>query len=200
MTRIIVNNSAMHYVCKERLLPDKEISTVYSVIHGRQASGKLYTKICFNKDHFHKQECIPVGCLPSTAVSAGGGGACIPAYTRQGCVYPSMHLAGCVCIPACTGQGVCVSQHALGRGVVFQHALGRGMSAWGVCIPACTGQGCVCLRVSAWGCLPQGVCLGVSNLGVFLGDVCHTPCEQNHRCLWKHNSAATMLLTVTTWT
>ena len=31
-------------------------------------------------------------------------------------VYPSMHLAGGVCIPACTGQGVCVysSMHWVG--------------------------------------------------------------------------------------
>ena len=38
-----------------------------------------------------KQECIPVGCIPSAAVAARG--VCIPACTGQGC------------IPACTGQG-----------------------------------------------------------------------------------------------
>ena len=59
------------------------------------------------------------------------------------------------CIPACTGQGVCVSQHALGRECVSQHALGRGL-----CIPACTGQGFVCRGcVCPWGCLPRGMCL-----------------------------------------
>ena len=48
-----------------------------------------------------EQECIPVRCIPSTAVAAGGGvsqhalgmGVCIPACTGQ----------GEVCIPACTG-------------------------------------------------------------------------------------------------
>ena len=45
-----------------------------------------------------KQECIPVGCIPSTAVAAGavgGWGTCMPV---------SQHALG---------EGVCVSQHAL---------------------------------------------------------------------------------------
>ena len=57
-----------------------------------------------------KQECIPVGCVPSAAVPVEGG-----------------------CILACTGHERCVSQHALGReGCVSQLALGRGVSAQGV--------------------------------------------------------------------
>ena len=84
----------------------------------------------------------------------------------------------------CSGH-LGVSQHGLGRGVypsmdwavgvcVSQHALGRG------CLP-----GGVSAQVR--GCLP------------------HTPwqtpptCEQNHRCLWKHNLAATTLRTVNIW-
>ena len=81
------------------------------------------------------------------------------------------------------------------------------VAVWGGCIPACTGQGCVlcipaytgqedvCLgvsawgwAVSAWGCLPGGVCLrgiflgGVSQWGCLPGGVCHTPpCGQNDR-------------------
>ena len=56
-------------------------------------------------------------------------------------------------IPACTGQGVCISQHALDRGV---------------CIPACTRQG-----LSAQG----GVCPGVSARRRCLPGMClpHTP-------------------------
>ena len=94
------------------------------------------------------------------------------------------------CIPACTGQGVCVSQHALGRG----------------CIPAYTGQRGVCPGGSR-GCLPTclvGVYLGVSGQGgVCLGGVCpgcvssqegrhplgpksYTPLWTD-RHLWKHN-------------
>ena len=42
-----------------------------------------------------KQECFPVGCIPSAAVAVGVGGVC----------------PGSVC------PGVCVSQYALGRGV-----------------------------------------------------------------------------------
>ena len=79
-------------------------------------------------------------------------------------------------IPACTGQGGCVSQHALGRGM---------------CIPACTGQE----RVSACGCLPRGVCPG--GCLPYTPQAAPTPpCEQNDRCLWKHNFAATTLQTV----
>ena len=56
----------------------------------------LQTKIAKEKSfQSFKQECIPVG----------------------GCVYPSMHWAKGVCIPACTGQG--------------------GVSAWG-----CLSRGC----------------------------------------------------------
>ena len=109
----------------------------------------------------------------------------IPACTGQGCVYPSMHWP----------EGVYPSMHWAG-----------GVSAWGCvprgCIPACTGQG-VCLPgvVYPGGCLPRGCLLGVSALGrgclpvvsapVHAG--IHTPHEQNHRHLWKHNLAATTL-------
>ena len=55
------------------------------------------------RERIPEQECIPVGCVLSAAVA--------------------------MCIPECIGQGVCASQHALGRGV----------SAGGGCIPACTG-------------------------------------------------------------
>ena len=78
----------------------------------------------------------------------------------------------CVCVSQhAMGRGWWyVSQHTLGRGCVSQHALGRGWS----------GQRCVC--VCPEGCQPGGVC--------------HTPCEQNHRRLWKHNLATTTLRTV----
>ena len=50
-------------------------------------------------------------------------------------VCPSMHWAGGMCIPACTGQR-------------------------GVCIPACTGWGGVCPGVSSQGGVcPGGVCI-----------------------------------------
>ena len=56
--------------------------------------------------------------------------------------------------------------------------------------------------VSAWeGVCLEGVCLGE---GVCRGGVCPSacwdtsPCEQNDRCLWKHNLSATALRTVIT--
>ena len=83
-----------------------------------------------------KQECIPVGCVLSTAVAAGGvsqyalgRGLCIPACTGQGGgLYPSMHW-----------EVGWVSQHALGRGVY------PSMHLEGGCLPK--------------GCLPGGGCL-----------------------------------------
>ena len=88
--------------------------------------------------------------------------------SRMRTVRCSSHLGGVclgdVCIPACTGQGVCVSQHALGRGVcvypsmhwaggvcVSQHALGRGC----VCVSQhALGRGCVCVSQHALGQAP----------------------------------------------
>ena len=61
----------------------------------------FFPRTCALVEFYFKQECIPVGCVPSAAVAMS--------------------------IPACTGH--CVSQHAVGRG-----------------------------------CLPGGVCLGVSAL------------------------------------
>ena len=66
-----------------------------------------------NFSHFHavfgnnlaKQECIPVGCIPSAAVAAGG---CIPAYTGQG-VCP-----GGVCRGGVGPGGVCLGESAQG--------------------------------------------------------------------------------------
>ena len=71
-----------------------------------------------------KQDCIQVGCVPSTVVAMS-----IPACTGQGCVYPSMHWAGGgVCIPTCSGQGVSARGWCLPGG---------GVCAGG-CITACT--------------------------------------------------------------
>ena len=55
------------------------------------------------KRNYNMQECIPVGCVLSAAVAAGG--ACIPACTGKGGVFQHVLGRG-VCISACTGQGV----------------------------------------------------------------------------------------------
>ena len=57
--------------------------------------NSLILSCCVKAEDMKGQECIPVGCVPSTAVATGAGG----------------------CIPACTGLGVCVFQYALGSGV-----------------------------------------------------------------------------------
>ena len=91
-----------------------------------------------------KQECIPVGCVPCAAVTAGDGG-CLPGggslprgegwgvipmgcacpgvcLPRERCVCPGVVSAWGWCLPregVCPGgvcpEGVCVSQHALRR-------------------------------------------------------------------------------------
>ena len=95
---------------------------------------------------YSKQECIPVGCVPSAAVAMP-----IPACTGQGEVYPSIHWAG-----------VCVSQHALGRGCLPRGCLPRG----GVCPGVVSAQG-------MWGCLSTQGCVSQHALRQT------PPCEQN---------------------
>ena len=103
-------------------------------------------------------------------------------------------------IPACTGQGVCVSQHAMGRGGVWQGCLAEGCLPVGVCPGGCLfggvcPGGCLPRGVSAQGvCLPRGgvsaqgvsaqgcVCPGVARhppVGVSAQGLPDTPCEQN---------------------
>ena len=65
-----------------------------------------------------KQECIPVGCVPSAAVAVCWGGVCL-----GGGVCPGVSAQGGVCPGGC---------------------LHRGVSAQGVCIPACTGPDTPC--------------------------------------------------------
>ena len=63
-----------------------------SLLNRRRKQIDLYEII------YNQQECIPVGCVQSAAVAAGG----------RGCV--SQHaLSMGACIPACTGQGGGVS-------------------------------------------------------------------------------------------
>ena len=50
------------------------------------SSRSIYFPLCL-AEAVNKQECIPVGCVPSAAVPSGGGG-----------VYPSMHWAGGVSV------------------------------------------------------------------------------------------------------
>ena len=67
--------------------------------------GVLLFLFCISS-HKRQQECIPVGCVPSAAVAAGGGSGAVylSMHWTVGRLYPSMHWAGGV------------SQHALGRG------------------------------------------------------------------------------------
>ena len=125
-----------------------------------------------------KQECIPVGCVPSTAVAVWG--------VCPKCMLEYVCPSGGVCPSACWDMsaqgGVCPS--------VCWDMSAQGMSApvhAGICLPR--------------GYLPQCI-LGY----VCLGGVCPSACwdtpplppSQNHSCLWKHNLSATTLLMVKT--
>ena len=91
---------------------------------GATPADVLMASIAVDSFHPHTevQVCIPVICVPSTAVAmhwAGGvsqhalrSGACIPACTAQWGVYPSMNWAGGSVCPGGCLSGVCVSQHA----------------------------------------------------------------------------------------
>ena len=110
----------------------------------------------------------------------------------------------------CSGHRgrVCVSQHALGRGVSAQGVSAQGVSAQGRC--GVCPRGCLPGGVWPGGCLPMGRgdlargrvwpggCLP---RGVSARRVCPVgytpPCKQNDRRLWKHNLATTTLGTVT---
>ena len=112
------------------------------MVNNKSLNGFNLIQFSFTK-LLHEQECIPVRCIPSTAVAAGGG--------------VSQHALGRgVCILACTGQGGrrCVSQHALGRGV------SAGLPGSGVCpVGGVVSAQWGCSVCPGRGCLPMGVCL-----------------------------------------
>ena len=60
----------------------------------------------YRQAHTHKQECIPVGCVPSAAVTAGGGVVCRGGVSAQG-----VSARGWVSARGCLPGGI--SQHAL---------------------------------------------------------------------------------------
>ena len=76
-----------------------------------------------------KQECIPVGCVPSAAVTVVSQHAL--GRGKMG-VYTSMHWEG-VCISACTGQGV--SARGVSAGVVCPGGHLPGGVCPGGCLP-----------------------------------------------------------------
>ena len=104
------------------------------------------------------QHALGRGCVYPSMHWAGG--VYIPAYTGQGGVYPSMHWAGgvCqggVCPGGCLPRGMSVQGVSVGgvsvQGVSALGGLARGVSAQGGCV--C--RGCVPGGVCAGGCLPQ---------------------------------------------
>ena len=50
---------------------------------GFKMRRKITEKLRFFRENIFEQECIPLGCIPSTAVAVPGGG-CLPA--RGGCL------------------------------------------------------------------------------------------------------------------
>ena len=74
----------------------------YHGSNNKDRNSKWNTK---HRTNIFKQECIPVGCVPSTAVaiSLGGWGVCPGGYLPRGCAYPG------VCFPRrVSGQGGCL--------------------------------------------------------------------------------------------
>ena len=55
--------------------------------------NSLILSCCVKAEDIKGQECIPVGCIPSAAVTAGEGGVSQHALSRV------------VCVSACTGRG-----------------------------------------------------------------------------------------------
>ena len=68
-----------------------------------------------------QQGYIPVGCVPSAAVAAGGRGGGVSQHALSMvcvCVYPSMHLAG-----GCLTRGVCLPGEVSAQVVSATHPL-----------------------------------------------------------------------------
>ena len=105
--------------------------------------------------HISKQECIPVGCVPSAAVAVGGGWGCLEGVCPGG-VCPGGCLPGGVSAQGwgVSAWGLCVSQHALGRG----------------CLP----RGCVCI--------PAPVHAGIPHWTEFLTHACENITFPQLRC------------------
>ena len=75
----------------------------------------------FGSPYYNKQECIPVGCIPSTAVAVSGWGVSAQEGGR-GCLPGGCLPRGGVCARGCLPKGgVCP----------------RGVSAWGCTSPLC---------------------------------------------------------------
>ena len=166
-----------------------------------------------SRNHKTKQDCIPVGCVPPAHWPSGRGACVLGGVHAQGAFVT---MEGCACLGvcmlrwhACPRGCACLGVHACPGGLVCPGAcMPTGCACPGVCVPrgvcvqghACVPRGhvypgsmcawgaCMLGGVCAWGMHTQRhACLGVGMHGA------HAPCEQNHRCLWKHNLAATSL-------
>ena len=118
--------------------------TMFRFKCNRRSCWECLYCLCYITDSLDKQECIPVGCVPTArrpyaGVYFPGGGLLLGAVCSGGGGKPSAPGV-CVCSG---GSGVVVS--APGGGVVSAHGGG------GVCSGGSAPGGCV---------LPRGVCSG----------------------------------------
>ena len=135
-----------------------------------------------------KQECIPVGCGPSAAVTVcWGRGTGRGRRREEGCLPRGLSVWQGVCPGECLLRGVSAQGGVCPRGFGLQSAQGD-VCPWGClpkgeCLPRdVSAHGGVCPRGSVCPgmCLPRGhlVCRlprwGVSPGGVFPGGVCQT--------------------------
>ena len=136
--------------------------------HLSQISLQFYSNSPHYQTAYPKQECIPVGCVPSAAVAVCGergvmgcvcpGGVCLVGVSAGGCL-PWGVCPGGVCPGVSAQESVCLGVSVLG-----------GVCLVGICRGVCLG-GCLSRECLPVGCLPGG-CLP-----------CPLPCEQNDRCL-----------------
>ena len=112
--------AAPHNLCWNPLFSHQMICKQYIILNHMffWYESNLEIRTCYS----NKQECIPLGCIPSAAVAISGGGVsayggvrpggCLP----RGCVCPGRCLPmGCVClegmcIPACNGADTPVNR------------------------------------------------------------------------------------------
>ena len=85
----------------------------------------------FKVSLFFEQESIRVGCVPSAAVAAGGGGVFTGVSARGVSIYTGgVYTGGCLC-----RGDVCPGGADWGRGLSAQGESAREVSAWGGCLP-----------------------------------------------------------------
>ena len=140
--------------------PPKVWVSSFVSVEGNRISASAIMK------NIEKQECIPVGCIPSATVAVSRGGLCSGGVYAPGgvCSWGGLCSGGGVCSRGCLLLGMSALRGVLPRG---RGCLLLGVSAPGGClllVGVCS-QGGVCSwgvsalgwGVCSWGCVCSGV-------------------------------------------